>query len=55
VQWIQRRLPGLVVDGIFGPATAAAVKTFQTAKKITADGIVGLNTVQLLAWQTPRA
>jgi peptidoglycan hydrolase-like protein with peptidoglycan-binding domain len=55
VQWIQRRLPGLVVDGIFGPATAAAVKTFQTAKKITADGIVGLNTVQLLAWQPPRA
>ncbi len=54
VEWIQRRLPGLVVDGVFGPKTDAAVKAFQTAKKIAADGIVGLDTTQLLAWVVPR-
>jgi peptidoglycan hydrolase-like protein with peptidoglycan-binding domain len=53
VKWIQRRLPGLILDGIFGPATTAAVKTFQTQKKVTADGVVGLETFQLLAWVPP--
>jgi hypothetical protein len=55
VKWIQRRLPGLVVDGIYGPMTTGAVKTFQTQKKITADGIVGLDTTQLLSWVPPRS
>jgi peptidoglycan hydrolase-like protein with peptidoglycan-binding domain len=55
VKWVQKRLPNLVVDGIFGPKTAEAVKAFQTQKKITADGIVGLDTTQLLAWVPPRA
>lgn len=32
------------VDGIFGPATANAVKNFQNSKGLTADGIVGLQT-----------
>lgn len=54
VKWIQKRLPGLIVDGLFGPKTAAAVRTFQTTKKITADGVVGLYTTQLLTWETPR-
>jgi len=31
----------LVVDGIFGPLTEAAVKDFQTKQGITVDGIVG--------------
>jgi peptidoglycan hydrolase-like protein with peptidoglycan-binding domain len=55
VKWIQQRLPALIVDGVFGPKTASAVKTFQTKKKITADGIVGLETLQLLAWEPPRS
>lgn len=54
VKWIQQRLPGLIVDGVFGPKTAAAVKTFQTAQQIAADGIVGLDTAQRLAWVPPR-
>jgi len=54
VKWIQRRLPGLTIDGAFGPKTTEAVKTFQTAHKLTADGIAGLDTEQLLAWVKPR-
>ncbi|HSZ42222.1 MAG TPA: peptidoglycan-binding protein [Trebonia sp.] len=34
----------LAVDGIFGPKTEAAVKSFQTKYKVTSDGIVGINT-----------
>ncbi len=31
----------LAVDGIFGPRTATAVRSFQQALGITVDGIVG--------------
>jgi lysozyme len=54
VKWVQKRLPGLIVDGVFGPKTADAVKTFQAQNKVTVDGIVGLDTTQLLAWVPPR-
>jgi peptidoglycan hydrolase-like protein with peptidoglycan-binding domain len=34
----------LTVDGMFGPATEAAVKAFQTSKGMTADGIMSAQT-----------
>jgi len=36
--------PELKVDGIYGPETATAVRGTQTEAKISADGIVGLQT-----------
>lgn len=50
VRWIQHRLPGVDVDGVFGPKTQAAVRNFQTSKGIAADDVVGLDTMQRLAW-----
>ncbi|MBM3271488.1 MAG: D-alanyl-D-alanine carboxypeptidase family protein, partial [Candidatus Sericytochromatia bacterium] len=46
---LQRRLADLgfdpgPIDGIFGPRTEAAVKAFQTARRIEIDGIVGPQT-----------
>lgn len=40
--------PQLVVDGVAGPATKAAIKVFQTAHNLTSDGIVGEQTVAAL-------
>lgn len=47
VQWQLRNEYGftkLAVDGKFGPATEAAVKSFQKKYKLTQDGIVGPKT-----------
>ncbi|HJA26007.1 MAG TPA: peptidoglycan-binding protein [Candidatus Fournierella merdigallinarum] len=45
--WLQQlsefdpALPDIAVDGVFGPATEAAVKAFQKENGLTEDGVVG--------------
>jgi hypothetical protein len=53
VKLLQRALAKLgeapgSVDGDYGPSTVAAVKRFQSSKKLTADGIVGPATLRAL-------
>lgn len=38
---LRARGPSVVIDGVFGPHTEAAVKAFQTSRGLAADGIVG--------------
>lgn len=40
--------PRLVADGVFGPKTAQAVRTFQQRRGLTADGVVGPRTAAAL-------
>lgn len=49
VRWVQVRV-GTTRDGIFGTNTEAAVKSFQAAHGLGADGIVGPQTFAALAW-----
>jgi peptidoglycan hydrolase-like protein with peptidoglycan-binding domain len=41
VQLLQQALGRIKVDGIFGPETEAAVRSFQASKGLSVDGIVG--------------
>ena len=43
VTWVQERV-GAHADGVYGPATAAAVADYQANHGLTADGIVGPKT-----------
>jgi N-acetyl-anhydromuramyl-L-alanine amidase AmpD len=57
VKQVQERLVAhgfiVTVDGVFGPMTQRAVRQFQLANSLTADGIVGVQT--MLALQKPVA
>lgn len=53
VAWVQKRCGGLTVDGIYGPATEAAVMAIQRAHNLDDDGIVGLDTFTVLGWCNP--
>jgi peptidoglycan hydrolase-like protein with peptidoglycan-binding domain len=44
----------VAVDGIFGPRTDAAVRSFQQSKGLAVDGIVGPNTWSALIVQVQR-
>lgn len=43
----------VLIDGIFGSGTQAAVKAYQTLRSLTSDGIVGENTWASLCLATP--
>ena len=55
-KWLQGELnvfvtpsPNLVVDGMYGPKTAAAVKLFQAAHGLAVDGMAGNITQSVIA------
>ena len=58
VKWLQYKLVfrasgGRQIDGVFGPATKAAVEEFQRAEQLAVDGIVGPATWSALGGDGP--
>jgi len=51
---LRARGHNLTVDGMFGPATEAAVKAFQTSKGMAADGIMSPQTWSTLIIQVKK-
>jgi len=52
VRLLQQALGTVKVDGVFGPETEAAVRSFQASKGLTVDGVVGSATSAALRSQT---
>lgn len=52
---LYRQKHGLLIDGVFGSGTQAAVKAYQTLRNLTSDSIVGANTWASLCLATPPA
>jgi peptidoglycan hydrolase-like protein with peptidoglycan-binding domain len=48
VKLLQQALGGVHTDGIFGPETEEAVRSFQSSKGLSVDGIVGPQTIAAL-------
>jgi len=48
VRLLQQARGGIKVDGIFGPETEQAVRTFQTSRDLAVDGVVGPQTISAL-------
>jgi peptidoglycan hydrolase-like protein with peptidoglycan-binding domain len=52
VQLLQKALGNVKVDGVFGPETEAAVRSFQASAGLTVDGVVGPQTSAALRTQS---
>jgi peptidoglycan hydrolase-like protein with peptidoglycan-binding domain len=48
VALLQSALGAIKVDGVFGPETEAAVRSFQASRGLTVDGVVGVLTIAAL-------
>jgi peptidoglycan hydrolase-like protein with peptidoglycan-binding domain len=52
VKLLQQALGGVTVDGVYGPETEAAVRSFQESRGLSVDGVVGAQTSAALRTQS---